>query len=118
MRRRLFMAVQMETLSFCRSSWARRTRLFKYNTKSFETKTAMKRKKARARLPSPLNTVRYGLEYESLRGVFLPKQSFNFRRIASPRNARHDRYKITLNEYNKKSAVKFFLPNIFLSLPS
>jgi hypothetical protein len=39
------MAVQMETLSFCRSSWARPPRLFKYNTKSFETKNGAKKKK-------------------------------------------------------------------------
>jgi hypothetical protein len=41
----------------------------------------------------------FGLECESLRGAFLPKQSNDFQKIASLRNARNDSYKITLYDY-------------------
>jgi hypothetical protein len=64
------MAEQEKTLSFVEALGRVRRAILNITQKASKPSPAIKRKRARARLPSPLNTVRYGLEYESLRGVF------------------------------------------------
>jgi len=49
------------------------------------------------------NYTLFGLEFESLRGVFLPKQSPGFERIASRKDARNDSHKMTRNEFTTTS---------------